>query len=161
MTAHRDKVVAYITHTDPAMGVIRLLVFTHVLSPDAGLQVPAGTMKLGESPLAAALRETQEESGLDDLEVVGILGERTLDLRPWDKDETHHRHFLHLRLRSTPPDTWFHHESDPDGLPGHPPIPFAFAWHPIVPTTNKLPDLAAQQGALLPALIRSLLDSPS
>ncbi len=146
MTTTREKVVAYIIHTDPNTGTHRLLVFTHPLASDAGIQVPAGTMKPGESPTDAVLREAEEETGLTDLELVRFLGERTIDFRPWGKDEFHHRHFFHLRVRGTPPDTWLHHETDPDGSPGHPPIPFAFFWAPL---PDGVPDLIGERGALL------------
>ena len=149
MTTTREKVVAYITHTDPESGRLRLLVFTHPDAPEAGIQVPAGTMIQGESPDVAVLREAHEETGLTDLEIVRFLGERTIDIRPWGKDEFHHRHFFHLRVRDTPPETWIHHETDPDGLPGHPPIPFAFSW---VPFPDGVPDLIGEQGALLSAI---------
>ena len=146
MTTTREKVVAYITHTDPDSGMHRLLVFTHPLSPEAGIQVPAGTMDPGELPEVAVLREAYEETGLTDLEIVRFLGERTIDVRPWSKDEFHHRHFFHLLVRNTPPETWIHHETDPSDLPGHPPIPFAFYW---VPLPDGVPDLIGEQGALL------------
>jgi 8-oxo-dGTP pyrophosphatase MutT (NUDIX family) len=42
--------------------------------PNAGIQLPAGTVELGESAMAAALREAQEESGLDGLTWGGMLG---------------------------------------------------------------------------------------
>ena len=157
MTSTREKVVAYITHTIPASGATRLLVFTQPNAPEAGIQVPAGTIKPGESPAAAAMRKAQEETGLTDLELVRFLGERTIDVRPWGKNEFHHRHFFHLRALSNPPDTWIHHETDPDGSPGHPPIPFAFFW---VPLPDGMPDLIGEQGALLPALDQETCHPP-
>jgi len=43
-----------------------LLVFEHANMPEAGLQVPGGTVKVeaGETPLQAVAREVLEESGL-------------------------------------------------------------------------------------------------
>ena len=41
-----------------------LLVFEHAGVPDAGLQVPGGTIEEGETPLEAVAREVLEESGL-------------------------------------------------------------------------------------------------
>lgn len=41
-----------------------LLVFEHAGLPDAGLQVPGGTVEAGETPLEAVAREVLEESGL-------------------------------------------------------------------------------------------------
>lgn len=42
---------AYIAHDD------RLLVFRHPSAPKAGIQVPAGTIEIGERPEDAAVRE--------------------------------------------------------------------------------------------------------
>ncbi|MCD6284740.1 MAG: NUDIX domain-containing protein [Anaerolineae bacterium] len=47
----KHKVYAYITHAN------RLLVFRHVDVPDAGIQVPGGTVEEGEVPDEAAMRE--------------------------------------------------------------------------------------------------------
>ncbi len=41
-----------------------LLVFEHAGQPEAGLQVPGGTVEEGETPLEAVAREVLEESGL-------------------------------------------------------------------------------------------------
>ena len=41
-----------------------LLVFEHAGQPEAGLQVPGGTVEDGEAPLTAVAREVLEESGL-------------------------------------------------------------------------------------------------
>ncbi len=48
-----------------------LLLFHH---PYAGVQIPAGTVEDGEDLSSAALREAQEESGLEDLELQAYLG---------------------------------------------------------------------------------------
>ncbi|UQN05035.1 NUDIX domain-containing protein [Deinococcus sp. QL22] len=42
----------------------KLLVFDHADAPDAGVQVPAGGLEMGETPAEAAVRELWEESGL-------------------------------------------------------------------------------------------------
>ena len=52
-----QKVVCYVVHRT------RLLVFSHE-DPLAGVQVPAGTIELGEDPAEAAVRETFEETTL-------------------------------------------------------------------------------------------------
>jgi 8-oxo-dGTP pyrophosphatase MutT (NUDIX family) len=52
-------------------GADELLLLYH---PYAGIQLPAGTVELGEDPSAAALREAQEETGLTDLTWGGMLG---------------------------------------------------------------------------------------
>jgi NADH pyrophosphatase NudC (nudix superfamily) len=55
-----DKVLAYITRHNCA----QLLVFDHRHSPEAGTQVPAGTVEVAESIEQALWREVEEESGL-------------------------------------------------------------------------------------------------
>jgi 8-oxo-dGTP pyrophosphatase MutT (NUDIX family) len=52
-----DKVVAYVTYDN------QLLVFEQPDFPEAGIQVPGGTIEHGETGKAAASRETLEETG--------------------------------------------------------------------------------------------------
>ncbi len=65
------KAFAYVTNRG------RLLVFSHPNSPDAGMQVPGGTIEGNEQPVDAAMREAQEETGLTDLVLVRYVGEQT------------------------------------------------------------------------------------
>ncbi len=58
-----EKVTAYITDGD------KLLVFSHPHHPDAGIQVPTGTVEQSEPLDDAVLREAHEETGLDNLEI--------------------------------------------------------------------------------------------
>ena len=51
MTYIKHKVFAYITNRQ------RLLLFRHVYAPEAGIQVPAGTLEVGESPEEGVLRQ--------------------------------------------------------------------------------------------------------
>jgi 8-oxo-dGTP pyrophosphatase MutT (NUDIX family) len=139
-------VFAYVTHRG------RLLVFTHPRSPEAGVQVPAGTVGDGEDPEAAALREAWEETGLEGLELVGFLGERTRDMSDFGKDELHRRRFYHLRCPGDPPEAWRHWERDPsDG--SREPIPFDFWWASL---PDGVPELIADHGALIPELLGAL-----
>lgn len=64
------KVTVFITRPAPAGGV-ELLLFQH---PDAGVQIPAGTVEEGETLDAAALREGREESALENLRLVRSIG---------------------------------------------------------------------------------------
>jgi 8-oxo-dGTP pyrophosphatase MutT (NUDIX family) len=150
MPATVRKVFAYITSGR------RLLVFSHAHHPEAGIQVPAGTMQPGEDPLTAALREAREETGLTDLDVVDVVGEVVFDARPYGKDELHHRTFVHLRCREETPDQWEHWETDPHGEPGGRYL-FVLAWASL---DAPLPDLSAGHAAFIPELVVAL-DRPA
>lgn len=54
-----EKVVCFIMR-----GADEMLAFAHRDNPQAGIQVPAGTIEPGERPDVAALREAEEETGL-------------------------------------------------------------------------------------------------
>jgi len=140
------KAFAYITYRG------QLLVFRHLDFPEAGIQVPAGTIKPGEALDAAALREAREETGLETLALVSFLGEQLRDMTDFGKRETHHRFFYHLRCTEPPPATWQHDEPDASGAPDKHPR-FAFFWATF---PGGVPPLIADHDALLPALIQRL-----
>jgi NADH pyrophosphatase NudC (nudix superfamily) len=58
----KNKVLAYITRHQN--GLKQLLVFEHRDFPEAGVQVPPGTVEPGEPVESALFREVYEESGL-------------------------------------------------------------------------------------------------
>lgn len=129
----------------------RLLVFTQPASPDAGLQVPAGTVKHGEAPIYAALRETKEETGLERLIVRGKVGETSYDMSPHGRSELQQRHFFHLVYLGKPRLSWVHVERDAEN--GVVEIPFSFRW---VSLDMSIPFLEAGQGTFLPELLLRL-----
>ncbi|HET7736890.1 MAG TPA: NUDIX domain-containing protein [Nocardioidaceae bacterium] len=133
-----QKVVCYIVRDD------ELLVFKHLGQPwdESGLQVPAGTGKVGESPEAAAMREAREETGLDQLRLVRKLGVAEYDMRPY-RDELQTRHVFRLEIDTETPDRWVARENDPGD--GGRPIEFECYWIPIAQGHV----LSAGQGALL------------
>lgn len=150
MPALKRKAFAYITHND------RLLIFSHPDFPEAGLQVPAGTLRDDERPEDGVLREAVEETGLARLTLIGFLGERTRDMSDFDLDQIHHRYFFHLRCESDPPERWRHFETDPsDGSAA--PIAFDFFW---VSLPDSVPELIAGHDDLLPELWQSLRRPP-
>ncbi|WP_249933096.1 NUDIX domain-containing protein [Blastococcus sp. CCUG 61487] len=114
--------------TDPAG---RLLVFDH-LDVDAGTQVPAGGIHVGESAEDAVVREVAEESGLERVVVVRKLGEA------WNRSETgnmpagleeHVLHAFHLRLVDPPAEErWEWEERSGGDVVEH---RFAFRWVPL------------------------------
>jgi hypothetical protein len=93
-----------------------LLVFRHVDYPweQVGIQVPAGTIKDGETVEAAALRELQEETGFRGFAIDGILGTTWYDISPM-RSELHERHFVRARPTEALPQRWPSQESH-DGL---------------------------------------------
>ena len=144
MTRTIRKAFAYITDGN------RLLVFRHPNNPEAGIQVPAGTMEEGETPEEAVMREAEEESGLTGLTLVSSLAVVSFDGRPV-LGEIHERYFFHLRCNGEVAETWRHfemHASD-----GSPPISFDFFWAHL---PDGVPDLVAQHDACLPQLLASL-----
>lgn len=146
MPTLKRKVLAYITHGH------HLLVFSHPYAPEAGIQVPAGTVKPNERPEEAVLREAIEETGLTDLTLVGVLGEKVRDMADFGRDEIHHRYFYHVSCGSTPPRTWWHAEPDPpEGT--EEPIIFEFFWAHL---PHEVPLLIADHGVMLPRLIETL-----
>jgi ADP-ribose pyrophosphatase YjhB (NUDIX family) len=142
MTPIIHKVFAYITHQK------RLLVFRHMDFSEAGIQVPAGTVKPNEDLVTAVLREAQEETGLSDLTVLTYLGEQIRNMEDVGKDEVHHRHFYHLICGGTPPSQWQHDETDPSHG-GLSPIRFEFFWAAI---PDGIPKLICDHAVMLPAL---------
>jgi 8-oxo-dGTP pyrophosphatase MutT (NUDIX family) len=146
MPTLKRKAFAYITHGDG------LLVFRHLDAPDAGTQVPAGTIRDRERPAAAALREAREETGLHDLVLGRFLGERRRDMADFGRDEVQRRYFFHLRCVGDPPATWRHDERDPSDGDAES-IAFAFFWARL---PDGVPALIADHDALLPQMIASL-----
>ncbi len=135
---HPQKVVAYIVRDD------RIVVLRHADLPwdEAGLQVPAGTIRPGELPEDAVLREAREETGLSGLRIVRYLGVGEYDMRSYS-DAVHARHYFHLAIDADElPERWEAFE-DSDGV-GEP-IRFELYWVPL----GNAHVIGAGQGALL------------
>jgi 8-oxo-dGTP pyrophosphatase MutT (NUDIX family) len=102
------KVACYVVHDD------HLLVFTHDDLPMTvtGVQVPAGSIKPGESPAQAAIRELFEETGRWG-QVVRSVGVQRYDLRP-ARDEVAIRHYFQMKLADADvTERWVAGEFDP------------------------------------------------
>jgi 8-oxo-dGTP pyrophosphatase MutT (NUDIX family) len=127
----KQKVYAYLirrTETGP-----ELLVFDHVDFPEAGTQVPGGTLDPGERPEAAVLRELFEESGVDGARLVRRLG-----AFPWWAEELavwHERHLFHLEPTGDLPDGWVHIVSAGEGDKG---LRFRCFWIPLAEAKERL-----------------------
>ena len=144
------KAFAYITHGG------RLLIFSHPDYPEAGLQVPAGTMWANETPEESVLREAWEETGIEGLRIERFLGEQELEREMEIEVESDlrelqllHRFFFHLTFDGEPQERWQHYELH-DGL--HAPTLFELFWVPL----DNVPQLIAEHDRYLPEL-RGLL----
>ncbi|WP_440068781.1 NUDIX hydrolase [Streptosporangium sp. OZ121] len=132
-----EKVLCYVVRDG------RLLVFRHVDESyeEVGIQVPAGTVKPGETPEAAALREAREETGLPGFGIVRKLGTTEYDITPY-RFEVQRRHFFHLELTGDAPERWNSQEDhDGEGEPTR----FECFWIPL----ETAHVLQAGQGALV------------
>ena len=127
----------------------RLLIFRHTHYPEAGTQVPAGTIESGEDPETAAIRELAEESGLV-VERADLLGRFEFDLLPY-RDEIQERYVFHVVVSETTPERWFHHETH--ASESKEPIEFEFYWRDMDGTDLGL---AGGQGGLLPQLFERM-----
>ena len=125
-----------------------MLVFEHVKTPEAGIQIPGGSVEPGEQIDAAVLREAQEETGLDNLQLVKKLGVVVRDLAEFGLAEVQERHYFQLDCMDPPGDTWISNEETPsDGTPG--PIAFRFYWVRL----EDVPKLRAGLDEMLPKLL--------
>lgn len=135
---YKKKVHAYVTREKE--GVMQLLVFKHRDIPEAGIQVPGGTVDEGETLEAAILRELQEESGLRHLCIERFLADYIIHVK--EKKEYEKRHFFHVTLLTDVKDGWEHIVSAGEEDEG---LVFCYEWIDIA----KYPELAGKQGEFL------------
>lgn len=64
------------------------------------IRLPKGHIEAGETPMEAALRETEEESGYADLEVVTDLGSQVVEFVYKGNEVMRVEHYFLMRLRS-------------------------------------------------------------
>lgn len=133
------KAYAYITAAD------RLLVFREPSYPEAGIQIPGGTVEVGELPQMAVLREAREETGLTNLQLHCYLGSRIENTGARGHEVRVQHHFFHLLCPGNPPDTWVHYEHSPSTGETEP-IELAYYW---VDWPTRTPHRAAHRETLL------------
>ena len=119
---HVAKALSYITHER------RLLVFRQPDFPYQGIQVPGGSVEVGEELEAAALREAREETGLAELVVQSYLGTAAYELQV-DVGDPHLRHFFHLAYSGPVRERWEHLETKPSTAA--PAVRFELWWEPL------------------------------
>lgn len=139
----KRRAMAYITHGE------QLLVFRHVNDPEAGIQVPGGTVEPDEQPVDAVLREAFEETGLEGLRLGAFLGEAEFDLTPYGRDGIQHRFYYHVTADGPVPEVWQHIERDPSEGDEEE-ILFECYW---VELPEGVPELIASMDEKLPELL--------
>lgn len=130
------KVIAYVTRQ--RHGRTELLVFTHRHQPEAGVQVPAGTVEDGEDVAVAVVRELEEESGLSGLAMRGPI-----DVYWWDTPSGKyrmHRHVFHFTATDAVADEWTIEPRGEDEEKQR--LVFEFRWMPI----DQAHSLSGEQG---------------
>ncbi|HYP40897.1 MAG TPA: NUDIX domain-containing protein [Chloroflexia bacterium] len=138
------KVLAYVTRERE--GMRDLLIFAHRDYPEAGLQVPAGTVKEGEEIEAALLREVTEETGLATWRVVCKLG--VYDYWNESTEQWNERHVFHLAAADDAPDHWQWVETGGGEVAELEGYVFQFRWIGL----EEGVELAGSQGDYLDAL---------
>ena len=113
------KVLIYATWRD------RLLVFDEPDFPEVELQVPGGTVEIGEDIDAAAFREFSEETGIRPATPLTPLTVHDYRFSKDGAEVRHRRHYFHIHLEGDHPVTWQHREMTPFGGG---PILFRFFW---------------------------------
>ncbi|MFP7478600.1 NUDIX hydrolase [Terribacillus saccharophilus] len=144
-----EKVLAYILSSRNS--TYQMLVHEHKDIPEAGLQIPGGTVDQGEDLAAALHREILEESGLLDLPSGELVASAPF-LHP-DKQEHQLRHFYLIQTRQQLPDTWEHQVFGSGADNG---LVFRYKWYDI----TSIPPLAASQDQFL-HLIRKIIQAHS
>lgn len=145
----RHKAYAYIVREERS--TVQLLVFEHVDFPEAGIQVPGGTIEPGEEFSLAALREAEEETGLTGLILESGIGSVRRDMRGFGFQEVHHRHYFCFSCSDARQKMWISNEESPsDGSEG--PIAFRFFWVNL----HAVPPLLGGMDEMLPTLIGTL-----
>ncbi|MFC9183367.1 NUDIX domain-containing protein [Streptomyces globisporus] len=103
MSLPRIRVAAYVVRQ---RAVPELLVFDHVGMPEAGTQVPAGGVKVGEALDEAVLREVAEESGLL---TARLIKQIAVEDKPHpDTGQPRRTSFFYLQASNDTPDAWAH-----------------------------------------------------
>jgi ADP-ribose pyrophosphatase YjhB (NUDIX family) len=142
----KRRAIAYITHGS------RLLVFRQPDFPEAGSQVPGGSMNPDERPEDAVLREAFEETGLSGLTLRAFLGDVKHDYSPRGRCEIHHRYYFHLIVKGAVREAWQDTELDPSEGENES-VLFEFSWADL---PDGVPPLIMYRDEMIPRLLGQL-----
>ncbi|WP_342514373.1 NUDIX domain-containing protein [Sporosarcina sp. FSL K6-1522] len=133
----KRKVLAYITQEED--GERKILVFEQKDHPEAGLQVPGGTIERDEFLMDALYREIEEETGItrDLLELQGKVNKT--NYYPQDENIVYERNIFHLAYLGHESNDW-EYRVEGDGKDAG--MTFCHRWVPV----KDLPKLAGNQG---------------
>lgn len=112
------KVYGYVTRIKG--GQTEVLVFRHPI-PEAGIQIPKGTVNDAEDTYDAVIREIEEETGLKNFEVENLIAE---DYWENDNGAIHNRFFYKIKV-SNVPNEW---DYEPTGGGDEKGLTFHFFW---------------------------------
>ncbi len=118
----KQKSFSYIIRAAPSGH--ELLAFASLNEP--GFEVPKGSVKPGETPAQAAVREVEEESGLRALTLIRELG-----VTQWYDEE---QHFFLFRAEGSLPDRFDHLVTGQDGDRG---MRYQYQWLAITPALGQ------------------------
>lgn len=122
-----------------------LLVFEYKGEPEAGVQVPGGTIAEGELLIDALYREVQEETGLP-REVLDFAGKiHKYNYYPDHKDKVYERNLFHFEYTGDQVDGWEHTIRSNGRDNG---MTLLFRWEPV----DHLPKLAMEQDTAIELL---------
>lgn len=110
----RQRVAVYVLRRVDSS--LQVLVFDHLEFPEAGTQIPAGGVEPGEDIEYAALREVMEETGLDQVQLLGKVGKQD---RPHPHTGEERETTFFVAVTGSPQTEWEHlviHNGDDAGL---------------------------------------------
>jgi 8-oxo-dGTP pyrophosphatase MutT (NUDIX family) len=102
----RQRGTAYVLRRLPERSRIEVLVMLHRDQPEAGIQVPGGGARPGETPGETAMREAVEETGVRGLVFGEVLGSKLMAVDWVDFD--HQVNTYSWMATEDPRDAWEH-----------------------------------------------------